>query len=56
MKQLIHIRISKETKDYLNQVALEDSRSLSNLVKFILDEYVSEHKTVYGDRPSTVAE
>ena len=42
MKGDLHLRIPKDLKDSLINIAENDSRSLSNLVKLILTEYVYE--------------
>lgn len=41
-KEVIYVRIDKELKQKLDMLALENQRSLNNLVVWILSKYVEE--------------
>ncbi len=49
-KDIIYVRIDEDLKRALDMIALEEQRSLNNLVVYILskylEEYEKEHKTV----------
>ena len=49
-KEVIYVRIDEDLKKELDMIALDEQRSLNNLVVYILskylEEYEKEHKTV----------
>ena len=44
MKEVIYIRIERELKEILDNMALEENRSLNNFICTILMKYIEEHK------------
>ena len=44
MKEVIYIRIDREIKEKLDEIALDEDRSLNNLVVRILKEYLEKNK------------
>ncbi len=42
MKDIIYIRIDKIIKQKLDNIALDEKRSLNNLVCLILEKYIKE--------------
>jgi predicted HicB family RNase H-like nuclease len=44
MKEVIYIRIDRDIKQQLDEIALEEDRSLNNLVIRILKEYLEKQK------------
>lgn len=44
MKDVIYVRIEKELKQKLDMIALEQDRSLNNLVTRILKEFVEKQE------------
>lgn len=43
-KEVIYVRIDEDLKRKLDMIALEEQRSLNNLVVWILSKYLEEHK------------
>ncbi len=43
-KEVIYVRIDEDLKKQLDMLALEEQRSLNNLVVYILSNYLKEHK------------
>ncbi len=43
-KDVIYIRIDEDLKKELDMIALEEQRSLNNLVVLILSKWIEEHK------------
>lgn len=44
MKEVIYVRIEKDLKQKLDMIALEQDRSLNNLVIRILKEFIEEQE------------
>lgn len=43
-KEIIYVRIDEELKKELDMIALEEQRSLNNLVVYILSKFLKEYK------------
>ena len=43
-KDIIYVRIDEEIKKELDMIALEENRSLNNLVVYILIKYLEQRK------------
>lgn len=43
-KEVIYVRIDRELKTQLDAIALEEQRSLNNLVVYILTKFVEQKK------------
>ena len=43
---LIGIKVDPEFKEFLQKLASEDNRSLSNFIKHAIKTYIKEHKDV----------
>ncbi len=43
-KDVIYVRIDEELKKELDMIALEEQRSLNNLVVYILSKFLKEYK------------
>ncbi len=43
-KEVIYVRIDEDLKKELDMIALEEQRSLNNLVVYILSKYLKEYK------------
>ena len=44
-KEVIYVRIDEDLKKELDMIALEEQRSLNNLVVYILSKYLKEYKS-----------
>lgn len=52
IKDVIYVRIEKEYKQKLDMIALEQDRSLNNLVIRILKEYIEKNINEKNDKTS----
>lgn len=43
-KEIIYVRIDEDLKKQLDMIALEEQRSLNNLVVYILTKWLEQHK------------
>ena len=43
-KDIIYVRIDEDIKQKLDMIALEEQRSLNNLVVYILTNYIKNHE------------
>ena len=43
-KEVIYVRIDEDLKKELDMIALEEQRSLNNLVVWVLSKYLEEYK------------
>ncbi len=43
-KEIIYVRIDEDLKKELDMIALEEQRSLNNLVVWILNKYLNQRK------------
>lgn len=43
---MIGIRVSKELRDELEEIAQKEQRPLSNLIRLILTKWIEEHKQI----------
>lgn len=48
---MIGIKVEPEFKEFLQKMADEENRSLSNFIKHAIKTYIKEHKDVTWEKP-----
>lgn len=48
-KDIIYVRIDEDLKKELDMIALEEQRSLNNLVVYVLTKYIESHKNEHKE-------
>jgi len=51
MKIMIGIKVDPEFKEFLQKMAAEENRSLSNFIKHAIKTYIKDHKGITWQKP-----
>ncbi len=53
-KDIIYVRINEELKKELDMIALEEQRSLNNLVVYALTQFIETYRKEHSEHKETV--